>query len=157
MIDRSRLRTAILERLQADFEMQVRAALLARDEATNEESRAEGKYDTRGQEAAYLAEGQARAASELQASIAQFRDLVFPAPGDTAAVGHLITLGAGDKTDLYLLGPRSGGLEVTLDDLNILVVTPASPLGRQLLGARIGTMVTLPGRPPRVLAVTHIA
>ena len=56
-VNKSLLRDAILAQLRAKLALQTRAAWLARDEATNEESRAENKYDTRGQEAAYLAEG----------------------------------------------------------------------------------------------------
>ena len=63
MINRPALRAALLAQLQSDLDLQVRAAQLARDEATHEESRPESKYDTHAQEAAYLAEGQARAAS----------------------------------------------------------------------------------------------
>ena len=47
------------------------AAALARDEAISEESRPENKYDTHSQEAAYLAEGQARLAGEIEADIAR--------------------------------------------------------------------------------------
>lgn len=155
MIDRSLLRAALLDALQAEFDLQVRAAQLARDEATNEESRAEGKYDTRAQEAAYLAEGQARVASDLQLSLSLYRDLTFPAPADPIAVGHLVQLGD-DEAHIYLLGPKSGGLEITVDGHQILVVTPASPLGRQLLGARLGATVTLPGRPARSLPIRRL-
>lgn len=156
MINRPALRAALLAQLQSDLDLQVRAAQLARDEATHEESRPESKYDTHAQEAAYLAEGQARAASELSASLAAYREFVFPPPAPTAAVGHIVTLGTGPRAAHYLLGPRAGGLEVTINGQTILVVTPASPLGRQLAGARVGTNISLPGRPARHLAIAAI-
>lgn len=146
MIDKARLREAILAQLAADLDLQTRAALLARDEAISDESKAEGKYDTRAQEAAYLAEGQARQAAELHDSIALYRALEFSTRTDVAEVGSLIRLSAGSNTIDYLLGPRAGGLEIEVDGRQITVVTPASPLGRQLLGAAIGATVTLPGR-----------
>ena len=37
-MDKTRLRQAIIERINAELEMQTRAALMARDEATHEES-----------------------------------------------------------------------------------------------------------------------
>ncbi len=57
----------------------------------------------------------------------------------------------------YFLGPRAGGLEVTVDGLTVLVVTPTSPLGRELLGKSAGAIVRLPGRhtggPHRIVSV----
>ncbi len=143
------LRAAVLAALEAELARQTHAALDARDESISEESRAENKYDTHAQEAAYLAEGQARLASELAAALAAWRALRFPEPGhDRAQLGSLVTLEAGRRRDLLLLGPTNGGLVVAspADPADeITVVTPASPIGRALLGRALGD--TLP--PPR--------
>jgi transcription elongation GreA/GreB family factor len=147
-MDKSRLRQAIVDQLLAELDLQTRAAHMAREEATSEESKAENKYDTRGQEAAYLAEGQARLAAELHETIAVYRGLALSpaAAGDVVSIGHLATLSAGSKRIVYFLGPRRGGLEVTLDGVEIIVLTPQSPVGRQLLGKRVGDTVQLPSR-----------
>lgn len=136
------LRAAILAAIQAELSRQTHAALDAREESISEESRAENKYDTHAQEAAYLAEGQARLAAELAESLAAWRALSFPPPGHTLAqLGSLVTLHVGPRADLVLLGPANGGLTVPLpgEDREITVVTPASPLGRALLGRPVGT------------------
>lgn len=142
------LRAAIVSRLQADLALQTRAALLARDEATHEESRAENKYDTHSQEAAYLAEGQAKLAAEIEAAIALYASLPLPAftATDQIALGAIVELRAREHRTWYFLGPRAGGMELVLAGKTILVVTPASPLGRQLLGKRVGDLVSPPGR-----------
>lgn len=135
------LRAAILSALQAELSRQTHAALDAREESISEESRPENKYDTHAQEAAYLAEGQARLAAELAESIAAWRALSFPPPGHTLAqLGSLVTLAVGPRSDLLLLGPTNGGLSLPRpgDDRKITVVTPASPLGRALLGRSVG-------------------
>lgn len=158
-MDKNTLIARIVARLREDFDLQVRAAALARDEATSEESRAENKYDTRGQEAAYLAEGQARLAVEIEESINLYR--LLPAerlpPGSPAALGALIeVVSARGVHSWFFLGPRSGGLELEYEGQAVLVVTPASPLGRQLLGRRPGDQVTLPGKiaaPASIVAV----
>jgi transcription elongation GreA/GreB family factor len=156
MIDREQLRGAILAELTAEFDVQVRAARLAHDEATHEESRPENKYDTHAEEAAYLAEGQAKLAAEVQASLQFYRDFVFPAPGKTVAIGQLVQIGEEAPTQLYLLGPRSGGLTVEVGGFAVVIVTPSSPLGRQLLGSRVGQTLALPGRPPRTATLAAI-
>lgn len=134
---------------------QERAAALARDEAIHEESRPENKYDTHSQEAAYLAEGQARLAAELAASRAAFAALPLPRfePASPAALGALVELGQSGRPAWFFLGPAAGGTSVSLDGTEILVVTPQSPLGRQLMGATAGATIRLPRGLGRVLKV----
>ena len=147
-VNKSLLRDAIVAQLRAELALQTRAEWLARDEATNEESRAENKYDTRGQEAAYLAEGQARIAAEIEESIAQYSALTLPefSAGTAIALGALVELVGPAKGTWYFLGPRAGGIELRVADRDVLVVTPSSPLGRQLLGKRVGDTMASPGR-----------
>jgi transcription elongation GreA/GreB family factor len=145
--DKSVLRAKIIERLRADLSLQMRAAHLARDEATHEESRAENKYDTHSQEAAYLAEGQAKLAAEIEASIGLYATLSLPGftSADRLALGAIVELQTGNRSTWYFLGPRAGGLEVEAEGKKLLVLTPSSPLGRQLLGLRVGDVVRPPG------------
>ena len=151
---KSIIREAILAQLRAELALQVGAAQSARDEAISEESRAASKYDTHGQEAAYLAEGQAKLAGEIDTSLALYAALPLPefGPGDVIALGALVELSARRRSAWYFLGPRAGGLELRVDGRDILVLTPQSPLGRQLLGHRVGDTVQLPGHGGSVTA-----
>lgn len=158
-MDKALLRDAIVKQLTAELDTLTRAAFMAREEATSEESKAENKYDTRGQEAAYLAEGQARLALELQETVTTYQTLAladFP-PGSAIDLGAVITLENRGKSSTYFLGPRSGGLEVEVAGEKLIVVTPQSPLGRQLPGRHVGDVVQLPGRggavPHRITAI----
>lgn len=152
-MNKTALREAILAQLRQELATQTKAAEMARDEAISEESRPENKWDTHSQEAAYLAEGQARLAGEIHASIEIYTTLPFPAfqATDTIAVGAVVELepsvmpGKG-KRAWYFLGPRAGGIEVPLEGKTVLVLTLQSPLGRQLLGKRVGDLVQGPGR-----------
>jgi transcription elongation GreA/GreB family factor len=142
------LRAAVLAALESELARQTHAALDARDESISEESRAENKYDTHAQEAAYLAEGQARIATELAASLAAWRALRFPETGhDRVQLGSLVTLDHGRRQDLLLLGPTNGGLVIpALCEATgeITVVTPSSPVGRALLGRAVGDVLPPP-------------
>src|SRR5688500_9899167 len=77
-VNKSVLRETILEQLRQELARQTRAAQMSRDEAISEESRAENKWDTHSQEAAYLAEGQARLAAEISASMELYSTLTLP-------------------------------------------------------------------------------
>jgi transcription elongation GreA/GreB family factor len=147
-VNKSAIRSAILAQLRRELSLQAGAAQLARDEAISEESRAESKYDTHGQEAAYLAEGQAKLAGEIEANLALYAAVPLPdfEPDGLIALGALVELGTRGKSAWYFLGPKAGGIELHLDGRDILVLTPQSPLGRQFLGQRVGDTVQIPGR-----------
>ena len=122
----------ITDKLVGELEIYFRAAQFSRAEATHESNKAENKYDTRGLEASYLARGQSKQAAELEAAIAEFQKLgakIFTG-GDAIAIG-------GEKL-FYFIGPRAGGTEIIHDRREILVITPQSPLGEQLVGKRAG-------------------
>jgi transcription elongation GreA/GreB family factor len=135
----------ILARLAGELELYFRAAEFARAEATHEQNKAEHKYDTRGLEASYLAHGQSRHATELEAAIAEFEKLAgHPyADGQAIGLGALVQLEHGGEKSLYFLGPRAGGTEIVHDKKEILVITPQSPLGGQLLGKKAGDRLPL--------------
>jgi transcription elongation GreA/GreB family factor len=148
-VTKTDLRDRILAQLRATLAQQVNAAQMARDEAISEESRAENQYDTHSLEAGYLAEGQARQAAEIEASLKSLAALpLADLPSDAPiSLGALATVrdATGGITE-YFLSPSAGGLELAHDDRTVLVVTPQSPLGRQLLGRRVGDALQLPGQ-----------
>jgi len=154
MLDKSDLVAAVLAQLELELARQVAAANGARDEATDQDSRAEGKFDMRGQSAAYLAEGQARLAGEIAAAIAVWRALPLRTfgPDNRVAVGAHVTLESSGRRTSYFIGPASGGMEVTDGTEPVVVLTPSSPLGRQLVGRIVGDRITQPGRPPSVVS-----
>jgi transcription elongation GreA/GreB family factor len=130
----------IVARLREELQVYFRAAHASRTEATHESSKAENKYDTRGLEASYLARGQSKQAAEIEASIAEFERLAarnFDA-GDPIDLGALVKLENGGEHCFYFIGPRAGGTEIMHDKKEILVITPQSPLGEQLMGKKFG-------------------
>jgi transcription elongation GreA/GreB family factor len=146
---KSSLRDAIIRQLQEELARQAGAAHSARDEAISEESRAENKWDTHSQEAAYLAEGQAKLAADIRASIEIYSTVTMPefADGAAIALGAIVELaGADGNHTWYVIGPRAGGMEIKLDGRDFLVLTPHSPLGRQLIGKRAGEAVQVAAR-----------
>lgn len=145
---KSALRDVILQKLRDELALIRGAAKLARDEATNEESRARSKYDTHSQEAAYLAQGQAKLAADIETSLEFYASLAIAdfAPTDAIALGAVVELENGRQHSWYFVGPRAGGLEFKHAGRQLLIVTPQSPLGRQLIGRHVGDTVQMPGR-----------
>jgi transcription elongation GreA/GreB family factor len=149
----------IIARLTDELAVYFRVANSSRAEATHEQNKAEGKYDTRGLEASYLARGQSRQAAEIEAAIAEFGKLAVRKFGDGEAIGPgaLVELETGGEHSFYFIGPRAGGTEVVHEKREILVITPQSPLGEQLLGKKHGDQpqLTLGGmrQPARIVSV----
>jgi transcription elongation GreA/GreB family factor len=128
----------IIARLTEELQVYFRAAQFSRAEATHESSKAESKYDTRGLEASYLARGQSKQAAEIEAAIVEFEKLAVRnfGAGEPIDLGALVDLEHGGESSFYFIGPRAGGTEVLHDKKEILVITPQSPLGEQLLGKK---------------------
>jgi transcription elongation GreA/GreB family factor len=130
----------IVARLTEELQIYFRAAHASRTEATHEQSKAESKYDTRGLEASYLARGQSKQAAEIESAIVEFEKLNARkfGNGEPIDLGALVELENGGESFFYFIGPRAGGTEVVHEKKEILVITPQSPLGEQLLGKKQG-------------------
>ena len=130
----------IVAKLTSELELYFRAAQSSRAEASHEQNKPENKYDTRGLEASYLARGQSRQAAELETAIAEFEKLDARkfAAGEAIGMGALVELETGAETSFYFIGPRAGGMEVARDKQKVLIITPLSPLGAQLMDKKQG-------------------
>jgi transcription elongation GreA/GreB family factor len=133
----------IIAQLASELELYAKAARAAHAEATHESSKAENKYDTRGLEASYLARGQSKQAAETAQAIEEFESLPphYFSAEDAIDVGAIVELQAKNERSFYFVGPRAGGTEVTVDGNEVLVITPQSPLGQQLMGRTQGEKV----------------
>jgi transcription elongation GreA/GreB family factor len=130
----------IVEGLNDNLAVIEKAARASHVEATHESSRAESKYDTRGLEAAYLAGGQARQAREILDSIKLYRSLVVRdfADGELIDLTAVVKLDVDGSQSLYFVGPKNGGLEVNYEGEEVVIITPQSPLGQNLIGKKAG-------------------
>ena len=130
----------IVASLMENLALLEKAARASHAEATHESSKAENKYDTRGLEAAYLAGGQARQVREMLDSVELYstmtaKDFAADEPIDLTALVELEIDGAHST---YFIGPKGGGLEIIHQRKEIMVITPQSPLGQNLMGKKRG-------------------
>jgi len=144
-MEKAQLIKRIVASLAESLENLQKAARASHAEATHESSKAESKYDTRGLEAAYLAGGQARQAKEILDSIKLYQALTPKdfAEGEAIDLTALVELEVGGARSHYFIGPRNGGLEIEVNRREITVITPQSPLGRELMGKNSGARWTV--------------
>jgi hypothetical protein len=139
-MDKVKIRAQFEAQLVADLGMLTQSAMAAKDAATHSESKAEDQYDTRGLEASYLAGAQAKRVVELEAFLAQLRNLDFRSfrPETPITSTALVELEAQDKTLYCFLLPEGGGRSTVYEGKTVQITTPQSPLGEVLLGRKQG-------------------
>jgi len=142
-MDKGRIIDALLERLHEELSVLRAAAAAAREGATHEDAKPENEYDTRALEQSYLAGAQAARVEVLQASVdvvERSSDAPQP-PGASISVGVAVIVDDGEGERRYYLCEVAGGTKLEVDGESWFVLTPSSPLGRKLIGRRVGDVI----------------
>jgi transcription elongation GreA/GreB family factor len=124
-------------KLRAELDAMERSQRATVEGVTSPEAKPENDKDTRALEQSYLARGQARRVEELHEGVA--RVMTMPvrafAPEAAIALGAIVTIDEDDGESQLFIAPHGGGLRLAAGEQ---VVTPASPLGRVLIGKSVG-------------------
>ncbi|MDA3901971.1 MAG: GreA/GreB family elongation factor [Desulfuromusa sp.] len=145
-IDKEALRRKIIARLKADHALLLLAAKTAHAAATHDENIPDNKYATLGLEASYLAQGQANRAQDVLQGIQAFQLLTLRAFSAKSLIRLTAVVQLEDdegRVRLVFLGPAAGGMLLALDEAELMIITPASPLGRELIGKQCGDLIEL--------------
>lgn len=147
----------IRESAQVAMREQEAAATEAREGATPDEKRADARVAL---EFSSLAHAQGRRASAALDELAAVEGFRPGAVGPRIAVGNILEIEAGDEGRTIFLAPAGAGIELTMPDGDgfVTVVTPRSPLGKAMLGCRLGDTVEVVVKgEPREWTVTFVA
>jgi transcription elongation GreA/GreB family factor len=131
----------IIARLGSDHALLLQAAKTSHAAATHEENIPDNKYATLGLEASYLAQGQANRAQEILEALKAFQQLVVQKFSDETPIRLSALVKLEDEAGAgrwVFIGPAAGGLCLTFEGQEVMVITQASPLGRGLLGKHCG-------------------
>lgn len=142
----------IIASLNADLAVFSHAARAAHAAATHEECQPDNKYDTTALEASYIAQGQANRAQDIRAALATYNKLELRTFDENTPIRltALVTLEDEDGSRRQVfIGPEAGGLKITGASGEIVVITPASPLGRSLIGKCVGDEIQTGSAPAR--------
>lgn len=149
-VDKSALLTQLTQQLEVALSVAIAAQQTTMAGATHEESKPENDKDTRALESSYLARGQARRVEELTEALSVVQALVprrFGAEGAIASTALVQLENEAGQVDTLWLLPAAGGLELSVDGGRVKTITTHSPLGKALIGARLGDGIelTVPG------------
>lgn len=138
-IDKKKIVEALIEKLNTELVDIEGAARSAKDLATGDQSKSEGKYDTRAIEASYLAGAQAKRVEEIKLDIQMLEDLSQNIEASTKLqLGSLGLISCNSQQRLYFLSSTSGGSMLMIDNHPILVISVFSPIGDAALGLGVG-------------------
>jgi hypothetical protein len=145
--------------LRDQLDAGTRAARASGEAATDPDSKAENKYDTRNLEASYLARGQAFRVAETAEALQELEG--FPVrsfgTGDPVATGALVKLKGATEAFLCFVSPAAGGTQLEMDGTEVMVITLSSPLGAKLKGRRAGESFEMqPGRPASRVTIASV-
>ena len=150
----------IIEQLTEQLSTLAGASRAMHADASDEQNKAEDKYDTRGLETAYLASSQARLATETEQAVAAYQNLELRKFGENATIDvtALVELESNGAHTLYFLGPKAGGMEINHRGSEILVITTESPArtatGRKKNRRLLQLLTRGPSQEFRVVSVT---
>lgn len=145
-MNKTQLLNEILKALEVRHQNAIDAAMQAYTTATDQENVAENKYDTLGLEAAYLAHGQAQRVIQCKDDVVAFEKCLtlHSIQKSHIDIGDLVCLvDERNEEKFVFLGPVAGGLKLIFNDKNILLITPAAPLGQALLGRVVGDEIEM--------------
>ena len=131
---------AVIDLLKEDLRKSVNASRDAADYAKHEEARSESKWDTQGLEASYLAAGQAGQArqwAEAVTVLEGFREVLLQPRTDIGS-GALVTCDFGGVEEVFFFAPAAGGLVVSVEGVEVTVITPQSPVAVRMAGLCAG-------------------
>ena len=99
------------------------------------ELKAEGKYDTRAIEAGYLAGAQKRRVDQIRGELERLKNFNNFGPHQRVAMGSLVEVMINERTKKqYFINISPGGREIDILGQKVVVVSPESPIGNELIG-----------------------
>lgn len=134
--------------IEKNLEIAMTAAQNTYDIATHEENKAENKYDTRGLEASYLAGAQAKRVMDLKETLQVVINVGvknFDSKSKIALTA-LIETESQAKKSYFLLLQKGGGQSFKYNEKLIQVITPESPMGKNLVGRSVDDEFEINGR-----------
>lgn len=130
----------LIKRARSELVGLAASAKSNKDFATDQEFKAESKYDTRALEASYLASAESKRVEELKLEIQILEEVDVNASEKLGeiSIGALVELLHHGQKRFYFLIPTAGGTIIKIKDDAILVVSVFSPIGDALMGLKKG-------------------
>ncbi len=137
-IDKKMIVKELKDSVQKDLDLAGQVFKTTKGHASEQEMKAEGKYDTRSIEAGYLAGAQKKRVDELELEMGLLDEINLDHLPTEVSVGSLVEIEFSNVKRHYFISSTSGGTLLNIDNTPILVVSAFSPIGSAAIGLAVG-------------------
>jgi len=143
LLNKEEVFQTVVAQLEESLRILKETAIEAKEASTNEESKAENKYDTRGLEAGYLAQGQAVRAQKLEETLFNLKKVTLKPFDDKTPIGvsALVRLRSEDDSEKWIFLIPANGVTVESKGLKVQSTSLESPMGSSLLDNKVGDSI----------------
>lgn len=130
----------LLTNVQNDLKLASEALESVKQFKYESDMKQEHKYDTRGIEAGYLSDGQAKRVEELQLELKLVEEIphrVYQSD-EEIGIGALLEIEFNKLKKYYFLSTTSGGTMLNIEGQGVLVISVFSPIGSAVMGLKCG-------------------
>ncbi len=139
------IKKALLEKVDLELSQIEAAALTTKAYAQDGDLKSDGKYDTRGIEAGYLAGAQMKRLEELKLERQMLEEIPLRAyrTEDQVGIGALVEVKLNNIIRKYFIASTAGGTMLNIENEAILVISVFSPLGDAMIDLKVGEIFEL--------------
>lgn len=148
----------LITTIKADIEKQRKAFESARHTSIDAPGRMQSRYDTMGVESAWVADGLAKALNEKESYIKRLETFQFGVSSDRICVGSIVGILSSESSiiEYFFILPVASGYKLQEKDITITTLTPATPLGKTLIGKQVGEEIEIHFPKPRTIIIEEL-
>ena len=137
---KKRILESLIKKVKEDLALAQEASESSSEYVRDGDVKSDGKYDTRGLEAGYLAGAQMRRVEELKLELQLLEEIPVRdfSPNEEVSIGALVDIEFKGQVRTYFVAPTAGGTLLNFDQTPILVISTFSPIGDAVFGTKIG-------------------
>jgi transcription elongation GreA/GreB family factor len=134
------IKKALIEKVDLELKALEAAAQTTKDYVQDGDLKSDGKYDTRGIEAGYLAGAQMKRLEELKLEKQMLEEIPLGefSAQDEIGIGALVEIELNGITRKYFLATTAGGTMLNIEGQGILVISVFSPIGDAIVDQKVG-------------------
>lgn len=137
---KKRIVDTLINKIKEDIKQAEAASDSASEYVKEGDIKSDGKYDTRGIEAGYLAGAQQRRVEELKLELQLLEEIPVRdfSKNEEVSIGALVDIKFNGQVRKYFVAPTAGGTMINIDGVTILVISTFSPIGDAVFGTKVG-------------------
>lgn len=137
---KKRIVDTLINKIKEDIKQAEAASSSASEYVKEGDIKSDGKYDTRGIEAGYLAGAQQRRVEELKLELQLLEEIPVRdfSKNEEVSIGALVDIKFNGQVRKYFVAPTAGGTMINIDGVTILVISTFSPIGDAVFGTKVG-------------------